>query len=172
MSADDAGHDQVGDAGVEPDRRRFMSRAVAAAAGLLAATFGGISAAYVSGGGSRSRADRWVPVTRVSRLQPGQPVLVEFLEVVPDAWATIRRRRSLWLVRAADGGVTALDPRCTHLGCPVDWSPADRNFRCPCHRGVFDAEGKVLSGPPPRSLDRVEGRVDGDRLFVPSSASA
>jgi Rieske Fe-S protein len=33
-------------------------------------------------------------------------------------------------------------------------------FRCPCHGGVFDAEGNVVEGPPPRPLDRVEVRVD------------
>ena len=36
----------------------------------------------------------------------------------------------------------------------------------PVHYGVFDAQGTVLSGPPPRPLDRYEVKVEGDKLYV------
>jgi Rieske Fe-S protein len=55
---------------------------------------------------------------------------------------------------------------CTHLGCRVRWIADQESFFCPCHNGVFDAQGSVVSGPPPRPLDRYEVKVEGDQLFV------
>jgi Rieske Fe-S protein len=39
-------------------------------------------------------------------------------------------------------------------------------FFCPCHNGVFDKDGNVVSGPPPRPLDRFEVKVEDDQLFI------
>ncbi len=41
---------------------------------------------------------------------------------------------------------------CTHLGCLVRWDAASQRFLCPCHGGTYDADGKVISGPPPAAL--------------------
>ncbi len=83
---------------------------------------------------------------------------------------------------------TALFSRCVHLGCPVQPNgPIEEDarkqvgdvelipvlaasFGCPCHGGLYDAEGNRTAGPPVRSLDRYEfSIVDGNlvlgRLF-------
>ena len=39
---------------------------------------------------------------------------------------------------------------CAHLGCPVSWFPQSGLFMCPCHGGVYYANGERASGPPPR----------------------
>jgi menaquinol-cytochrome c reductase iron-sulfur subunit len=57
------------------------------------------------------------------------------------------------------GGFIALSTRCAHLGCPVRWVVAASRFVCPCHGGVYDFQGKVVGGPPPRPLDRFVTRV-------------
>ncbi len=59
--------------------------------------------------------------------------------------------------RDDDGRLNALSARCTHLGCIVGWSPADRAWECPCHGSRFAADGTVVQGPatadlPPRDL--------------------
>ncbi len=69
------------------------------------------------------------------------------------------------LQRTADG-VAARSLWCTHYGCEVEWSPAAGVYVCPCHEGFFDADGRVLSGPPPRALRRVESRVEGDMVVL------
>ena len=46
----------------------------------------------------------------------------------------------------------ALDARCTHEGCTVQYVPGDSVIWCACHNGKFDLDGRVLSGPPPRPL--------------------
>lgn len=53
-------------------------------------------------------------------------------------------------------GFTALSAVCTHLGCIVKWKAQRRQFFCPCHGGRFDLEGRVLGGPAPRPLARLE----------------
>lgn len=58
----------------------------------------------------------------------------------------------------------AISSRCAHLGCPVRFVQAARNFICPCHGGVYDFEGKRIGGPPPRPLDRFQTRVRDGRV--------
>jgi cytochrome b6-f complex iron-sulfur subunit len=49
----------------------------------------------------------------------------------------------------------ALQPICTHLGCTVPWNAEQNRFICPCHGSQYDAVGRVLHGPAPRSLPLV-----------------
>jgi len=53
-------------------------------------------------------------------------------------------------------GFAALSAVCTHLGCVVKWKKARRQFFCPCHGGRFDVEGRVLGGPAPRPLAKLD----------------
>ena len=71
------------------------------------------------------------------------------------------------LVRLDAGTFAAYGQKCTHLGCPVAYRPAAGCLYCPCHEGFFDArDGKVLSGPPPRPLPRVELEKRGEDLWA------
>jgi len=67
------------------------------------------------------------------------------------------------LVKRNPRGVEAFSSICPHLGCRVHWVPDKREFLCPCHNGIFDAEGKAISGPPAdagQSLALVPVNVD------------
>ena len=72
------------------------------------------------------------------------------------------------LVWDGDKQVRAMSATCSHLGCQVHWDAKGKNFRCPCHGGVYDPAGKVVAGPPPRPLDVLDARVDtaGDTVLV------
>lgn len=50
------------------------------------------------------------------------------------------------------GDLRAFSAVCTHLGCIVQWKKETGTFLCPCHAGRFDANGNVISGPPPKPL--------------------
>jgi Rieske Fe-S protein len=79
---------------------------------------------------------------------------------------------------------TILYSRCVHLGCPVQPNgPIDeaakkeiagvelrpvlaQSFGCPCHGGLYDAEGNRRAGPPVRSLDRAEYSIRNGHLVL------
>jgi cytochrome b6-f complex iron-sulfur subunit len=70
------------------------------------------------------------------------------------------------LFRGEEGSMKAFSLVCTHLACTVAWNPEKKNFYCPCHEGLFDAEGHVISGPPPAPLERFKVEVKGDRVII------
>jgi len=55
---------------------------------------------------------------------------------------------------------------CAHLGCPVTWFPQSGLFMCPCHGGVYYANGDHASGPPPRGLFQINPKVNNGRLYI------
>lgn len=78
---------------------------------------------------------------------------------------------STWLVMQRSGNLIAYDPRCTHALCAYDWSAELGRFGCYCHEGRFALDGSVLSGPPPRALDRfpIRETPTGIEIDVPSN---
>lgn len=63
-------------------------------------------------------------------------------------------------------GYVAFSKVCTHLGCLVEYNRDQNKFVCPCHAGTFSIEGNVLSGPPPRSLDKLPLSVEGENIII------
>ena len=70
------------------------------------------------------------------------------------------------LIQGEDGSFKAFSLVCTHLACIVVWNSEKKGFYCPCHDGHFDAEGSVLSGPPPAPLERWRVQVKDDIVLV------
>lgn len=56
--------------------------------------------------------------------------------------------------------------KCPHLGCAVSWDALSRRFRCACHGGAFDKDGKVIAGPPPSPLPRLPWKLEAGILKV------
>jgi Rieske Fe-S protein len=55
---------------------------------------------------------------------------------------------------------------CAHLGCPVRWFPQSQLFMCPCHGGVYYADGSRASGPPERGLFTYEYKIVSGQLQI------
>lgn len=72
----------------------------------------------------------------------------------------------LFVRKTETGELAVFSAQCTHGGCALTWSGQRRKFLCPCHKGVFDAEGKVVSGPPPRPLARLAAHVEGPNVVL------
>ena len=76
------------------------------------------------------------------------------------------------LVRTVSGEYRALSAVCTHLGCTVQYRAPDRVIWCACHNGLYDLEGRNVSGPPPRPLERYVVHVEGGDVIVERAKTA
>ncbi len=74
------------------------------------------------------------------------------------------------LVRKADGTFLAFSAVCTHLNCTVQYRDDLHQIWCACHNGLYDLEGRNVSGPPPRPLQVYEVHVQGEDVVVTRSA--
>lgn len=71
------------------------------------------------------------------------------------------------LVHTKDNRFVAYSQKCTHLSCAVYYSDRNNRLECPCHEGYFSIEdGRVLQGPPPRPLPKIELTRRGDQLVA------
>lgn len=73
--------------------------------------------------------------------------------------------KDLYIVRTQQG-YKVFSAICTHLGCKIKWEAHNNRFYCPCHKGVFDINGKVVSGPPPRDLNSYRVEVSGKLIYI------
>ena len=81
-----------------------------------------------------------------------------------DGWRKIVLEKPVYVSKGANGQLIVLSAVCTHLGCTIPWVEKEKRFVCPCHLGMFAADGKLLGGPPPRDMDRFETKVEGGIL--------
>ena len=70
------------------------------------------------------------------------------------------------LIRTPAGELRAFSAVCTHLNCTVQYRDEKQEVWCACHNGVYDLNGKNVSGPPPRPLEEYKVNVKGDQLVV------
>jgi cytochrome b6-f complex iron-sulfur subunit len=76
------------------------------------------------------------------------------------------------LIRLPGGDYRALTAVCTHMGCEVRYLPAMQQVWCPCHKGIFDVNGEVVSGPPPRPLRRYGVDISNGEILVSNGRQA
>ncbi|MBW3594810.1 MAG: FAD-dependent oxidoreductase [Actinobacteria bacterium] len=55
--------------------------------------------------------------------------------------------------RDESGELHAVSAVCTHLGCLVNWNPAEKTWDCPCHGSRYGYDGKVIQGPAVHDLE-------------------
>ena len=150
----------------EISRRAFMTRAIGflgiATAGVLGVNIG----RYFISPIWENSSDDFIHLCSLDSLPKGRPVTIEYVYRERDGWEIHEGRNSMWLVREDNDEVVAFSPFCTHLGCPYRWDENEDIFKCPCHTATFARNGNVLSGPPPRPLDRFPVRVENGKVLV------
>ncbi|MBI3563912.1 MAG: ubiquinol-cytochrome c reductase iron-sulfur subunit [Elusimicrobia bacterium] len=150
-------------------RRSFLTVGAAVLGGAISAVLGASGLSYFVSPAFKKDEEDWVDIAKASDIKPGMPVKVDFVARKRDAWVVTEKRSSAWVL--SDGKeFTVFDPRCTHLGCPYRWDASKLQFLCPCHAAVFDGKGAVVSGPPPRPLDRYAAKVVAGRLLIQPQA--
>jgi menaquinol-cytochrome c reductase iron-sulfur subunit len=148
-------------------RREFSSIAIWSIGGLITAAFGLPAVAYIIGPALQNRdTQNWLPLGAVSKIELGVPTLFKVKVQRKTGWIVNEDEISVY-VRTDDGRTfTAMSNVCTHLGCRVRWAGDQKQFFCPCHNGVFDEAGNVVSGPPPKPLNQYEVKVENGQLSI------
>jgi Rieske Fe-S protein len=148
-------------------RRDFMSTAVWAIGGFIGAAFAIPAVVYVIGPAlQRQEQEEWVSLGSVDKVEPGVPTLFKTSIQRQTGWIVNEEEISVYVLTENSRDFIAMSNICTHLGCRVRWITDQSQFFCPCHNAVFDNEGNVVSGPPPRPLDRYETKIENNQIFI------
>jgi glycine/D-amino acid oxidase-like deaminating enzyme/nitrite reductase/ring-hydroxylating ferredoxin subunit len=80
----------------------------------------------------------------LKRLKPGTGKVVEV------------DGKNIAAYRDEQGEVHALSPVCTHAACIVSWNAAEKSWDCPCHGARYGIDGRVLTGPATKDLQKID----------------
>ena len=146
-------------------RGTFYQRVIYLLTSIISAALALPALAYVLFPARNQVESGWAEAGDVTELPLDRPQEVIYQRRRQDGWKLSVERATAWVVRK-DGGAVAFAPQCTHLGCGYHWEEPMEHFVCPCHASTFSKDGKVLTGPAPRPLDRFETRIEGKRLWL------
>lgn len=149
----------------EPERRKFLGLAVGAINVVLGGAILGPVLGFIGSPLRQKSQKNWVAVLGAHELTEGETREASFKLSVQDGYMISQRKYTVFL-RKKDGEITCFDPACTHLGCRIKHQAENNRYVCPCHGGMFDEEGNVISGPPPKGLDQHPVRVADGKIWV------
>ncbi len=147
-------------------RRDFMKMAIVGIGGIIGAAIGLPAIPYIIGPALSQAVGEWIRLGTISKVEINTPTLFKTTIETQTGWINTQEEISAYVITEDGNTFTAMSNVCTHLGCRVRWIPEEEKFFCPCHNGVFGKDGSVVSGPPPRPLDRYETKVEEGALFI------
>jgi quinol---cytochrome c reductase iron-sulfur subunit, bacillus type len=117
---------------------------------------------------ARSDADykSWVKLGPISDFPDGQTRLAYFKNPYARSWDGQTDNVACYVRSTGGKEFQVFAVNCAHLNCPVRWFPESQLFMCPCHGGVYYANGERASGPPPRGLFTYDWKVEGSDLHI------
>jgi Rieske Fe-S protein len=158
------------DAGAKKMNRRKMlgvlGIALNAIAGVLFAT---PIIGYVLGPAARRQVRKeieWVTLGKLEQFPAGQTRLATYRNPLVHPWDGDTGDVPCWVRCIATDKFQVFAINCAHLGCPVRWFPQSGLFMCPCHGGVYYADGSRASGPPPRGLFQYDYKLENGQLWI------
>ncbi len=147
-------------------RRQFMSWVTGAISAIIGLGLGIPAIAYIVGPSLKKEAQNWIGLGSISKVELGKPTLFKTKILRQTGWIVNEEQISVFVLTENGRDFVAMSNICTHLGCRIRWIDDREEFFCPCHNGVFDKDGQIVSGPVPRPLDRFETKVENGQLFV------
>ena len=149
------------------NRRQFVKVTVATIVTFITAAVGLPTLAYIIYPATQTQeSDAWIPLGPLANYPVGQPTLFNFTRTKVNGWEKTVNSYGVYVTRPSDGDIYVLSNVCTHLSCRVTWQDVEADYLCPCHDGIFDIQGTVVSGPPPKPLYRYETKIEDGTLFI------
>jgi Rieske Fe-S protein len=147
-------------------RRKFFANGLKAVTALFGLGLGiPLTGFFISPAIKKEERD-WIGVAALSQLRDNEPTRITYQHTRKDGWVQSQTRKSIFIIKLEDGKIAALSNRCTHLGCGVDWNARSGSFTCPCHGGIFNAQGIPVEGPPSKPLIQLLTKVEANTIFI------
>jgi len=108
----------------------------------------------------------WISLGSLEQFPVGETRLATYENPYTQPWDGETAKIPAWVRRVDQATFQVFAINCAHLGCPVRWFPQSGLFMCPCHGGVYYADGSRASGPPERGLFEYQYKVAGDELHI------
>ncbi len=149
-------------------RRKFVAWVTGGIGAIITAVVGLPAIAYVIGPSLRKQeTGDWRPLGPLSQVEAStEPVLFTLSHTIEAGWRRTVKKEMIYVQQLPNRELLAHSNVCTHLSCLVRWQADAQRFFSPCHNGVFDRIGDVVSGPPPRPLDRYQVKVEDGLIWV------
>jgi len=149
------------------NRKGFLSVATWSIGGLISLMMGVPAIAFLLGPALSSEKKRsWLRLGSINKVELGTPMLFKASLTRKAGWIVEEDKIGVYVLTDNGRDFIAMSNICTHLGCRVRWIADQQIFLSPCHYGVFDKEGNVISGPPPRPLDRYEVKIENNQILI------
>ncbi len=153
---------------VEPQAAALARRPVIGALiGLITAgitaTLGAIIGRYsIAPAFAATKEGRWIDIGSLTDIAEGttKKLIVVSQNV---GWGRFNTQRLIWVVRRADK-LMVFSAVCPHLGCTIQQT--NSVFVCACHGSSWTGDGEKQAGPTPRNMDRLEYRIEQERVQV------
>jgi nitrite reductase/ring-hydroxylating ferredoxin subunit len=146
-----------------PERRTFfqkIARWVTVGVCVVAAAVVGVPLiGFMLAAIRKKPPEKWVPLGPATSYPPGETRFVTFDSPLRQPWDGMTANTGVFVRSQGRDQFLIFSANCAHLGCGVSWFPESGLFMCPCHGGVYYADGERASGPPPRGLYRCAWRV-------------
>ncbi len=110
---------------------------------------------------------RFLNPPAVSEAVVNEVVAGKVQDIKPNSGTIIRFGETpVILIRVNQTDWRAFSAVCTHLSCIVQYEPARTRIWCACHNGVYNLQGQVVSGPPPKPLRPYEVHIRQDEVVI------
>lgn len=110
--------------------------------------------------------DSWISLGSINQFPVGETRLATYSNPYSHPWDGTTDKTACWVRHVSAAAFQVFAINCAHLGCPVRWFPQSGLFMCPCHGGVYYADGARASGPPERGLFQYNYKIMNDELHI------
>ena len=114
----------------------------------------------------RKEYRQWISLGDVTEFPAGETKLVTYRNPYRDSWDGETDNVPAYVRCTGPDQLVVFAINCAHLGCPVRWFSESQLFMCPCHGGVYYADGSRASGPPERGLFTYETKIENGKLMI------
>lgn len=150
----------------DASRRSFLKSATGLMGAGIVVSLGAVLGVSTVGPTLRDQPSQWVDAGPEKDFPVGGITSVTLHYKRSQTFHAENKEVPVLVRRDSEQDFICFSSSCPHLGCAVSWDELSRRFKCACHGGAFDRDGKVIAGPPPSPLARLPWKLENGILKV------